>query len=527
MINYKEIIKSRKPFLIYHNDEDEMALVAPAEFLDDSLYRLLREYATSDIALMIPNQVASKLGLPYISEALRLSAKHDKLVKDAIKDSHAGPTFDLKAVKTGSPDNEKVHSIRRLSEIVSTNRYELFFDEFVIPGHIRTYIARKGLLEERVGHTELGVFLCLYAGLSGMICMVTVRDKTKGHSLNKEEGEQFARDNGYTVFYEDEILELYRNQIFANSNTKPNNISVKKLKDDYTKLVEIREFENILDRLFKEKRIEGSFHLSLGQEATGVAIGNLLKEGDSLFVSHRGHHIALGIGVDPQRFFLECIGNKSGYNKGIAGPMHFSIQKPNLIIANGIVGANAPIATGVALSNKISKNSNICINVIGEGSLDEGSVHESLNIASLWKIPLVIICENNFYSQSTPVRKHLTTENITTYIQNTYNIKSEIVTIGTDLLLLEERLKNAFEYVRETSTPVFVEVRTYRTCGHSMSDTQQEYKDPLLDQYWSQNDPINIFERFLIEKGHMSKSDLKKIEQIAITKMREKIDEIF
>lgn len=527
MTNIKNTIKSGKPFLIYHNDEDEMALAVPVEFLDVSLYRLLRRFATSDIALMIPSQVASKIGMPYLSDALKLSANFDTLAKDAVVSSHAGPTFDLKAVKTGSADQEKVLTIRRLLEIVVEDKYELFFDEFAMPGHVRTYIAHKGLLNERIGHTELGVFLCLYAGLSGMICMVTVRDQIDGHPLNKAEGEVFAKENKYSLFYEEEILSLHKKQIYINDKVNSSVDTEEKLKTDYAKLVEIREFENILEKLFREKRIEGSYHLSIGQEATGVAIGNLLNKGDSLFVSHRGHHIALGIGVDSQKLFLECIGKEGGFNKGLAGPMHFSIQEPNLIIANGIVGANAPIATGIALSNKISKNNNICINVIGEGSLDEGPVHESLIMTSIWEVPLVIICENNFYSQSTPLKKHLPNENIAEHIEKTYKINSERVSIGTDLRLLEVRLKNAFQYVRETSRPIFIEVLTYRFCGHSMSDILQEYKDPVLNEYWLQQDPIMLFEKHLSEEIKVSNTELMEIKQEAITKMRNKIDEVF
>ena len=527
MKDIASVIRSGKPFLIYHNDEDEMALVVPAEFLDNDLYRLLRGFATSDIALMIPEQIATKIGMHYLSDSLKLSAELDSLERDAVVNSHSGPTFDLKDVKTGSADQEKVLAIRCLSEIVVENKFELFFDKFIMPGHVRTYIARKGLLNERVGHTELGVFLCLYAELSGMICMVTIRDKKDGSPLNKAEGERFAKENNYKVFYEEDIIEIFQKSSLNVKDKEIQNISVEKLKSDYKKLIQIREFENILEELFRKKKIQGSYHLAIGQEATGVALGNAIESGDSIFVSHRGHHIALGAGVDLQKFFLECIGDEKGINEGLSGPMHFFIQKNNLISANGIVGANAPIATGIALSNKISKNNKVCVNVIGEGSLDEGPSLESLNIASIWEVPLVIICENNFYSQSTPIKKHLINENIASHIEKTYNINSERVVLGTDLLSLEDRLRKVISYSRQTGKPSFVEVLTYRTCGHSMSDTLQEYKDYELDKYWMQQDPIKILENHLIEEMNIDREELTKIKQETIYNMKTKINEIF
>ncbi len=519
-------IRSKKPFLIYHNDEDEMAFAVPAEFLTRDLYKVLREFATSDIVLMIPQPVAKKLGMHYLSESLELSADLDEHVKDAIVKSHAGPTFDLKEVKTGSADQDKVLAIKSLSEIVANNRCEEFSDRFVMPGHIRTYIARKGLLSERVGHTELGVFMCLYAGLSGMICMVTIRDKHSGRPLNKIEGENFSAQNKYPVFYEDDILDLYTKQQRNIGDQRDANLSKEKLINDYVKLVQIREFENILEKLFKKNKIQGSYHLAIGQEATGVALGNVIEPGDTVFVTHRGHHIALGLGIDPRKFFLECIGDEKGLNRGLSGPMHFFADGSNRIIANGIVGANAPISTGVALSNKISQNNKVCINIIGEGSLDEGAVHESLNIASIWQVPLMIICENNFYSQSTPIKKHLPTENISTLIENSYKIEAEKVAEGTDLLVLETRLRNVMEVVRKNSQPVFVEVMTYRFCGHSMSDTQQVYKDAAREQYWLKRDPIKIFEKFLLNEMKVSPDEMMETKQEAINKITKLINDI-
>ncbi len=513
----KRIVKSGNPFLIYHNSENETALVIPAEFMTEAKYRLFREYATSDVAMMFPVDIAESLGIEYISDALFLSAEYDSIVDSAVRKSHAGPTLDLKSVETGSADADKVKTITRFAEVISSQNFTDFFNEFSIPGHVRTYLADQDLLDGRSGHTELGVYLSLYTQLSGVVCMVTIRDKVTGKPFNLIESERFAEKNNYTIFYENDILDLYRREFLpyckASFEQKQN-----KIIEDYRKLLDIRKFEQTLEKLFKSQKIRGSYHLAIGQEATGVALGKVisLKEGDSAFVTHRGHHIALGLGLNSRDFFFECIGSEQGLNNGRSGPMHFFYKPNGLISANGIVAANAPIAAGLALSNKLKNNNNVVVNVVGEGSLDEGVVHETLTDMKIWGIPLIILCENNFYSQSTVIEKHLPYERVTTAMRQFYGIKVERIENGTDLIHLQKRLNHIVGWVRKNKMPVFVEIQTYRQCGHSMSDTEQSYMDPSLDSAWLRKDPVSLLKQYILNHNLSNNAALEKIESEVI-----------
>ncbi|HVX92542.1 MAG TPA: 3,4-dihydroxy-2-butanone-4-phosphate synthase, partial [Candidatus Dojkabacteria bacterium] len=362
----KNDFQKGKPVLIYHNEEDETALVLPCEYINEDMYKVLRRYATGDVAVMLDQNFGDKIGISFLSDALTLAAEENAQVESAVKQSHAGPTFDLKSAKTGSSDNEKVQAIREFAYIALHKEYEMFNKNFIIPGHVRTYIARRGLLDERIGHTELGVFFSKYCGLSGVVCMVTIRDEADGHTYNKFESEKFAREHNYSIAYQDEILEVFRT--YNAPEDKVTQAPANEYLNNYSKLKYIRKFEETLEMLFRSNKIRGSYHLAIGQEATGVALGTVLKESDVVFTTHRGHHIALGVGVNPKKFFDECIGKNTGLDAGHAGPMHFYSKEKGIWGANGIVAANAGISLGVALSKKIDSANGIVVNVIGEGS---------------------------------------------------------------------------------------------------------------------------------------------------------------
>lgn len=521
----KTNITSGEPILIYSNEEDETSILVPAEFLTVDKYRLMRKYATGDVAVMMSKTIADKFGMPFLSDALELYAQQDNNTERAIKQSHSGPTFDLKNVDTGSADLDKVQAITRLAEIVKENSYSKFYEEFIIPGHVRTYLAREGLLNERIGHTEMGVFISQYFGLSGVVCLITLKNVETGVPLNKDQAKSFAHENGFPIVMEHTIIELFKNH-----DRTPKTSFVQSADDyidKYKKLLLIRRFEEKLEELFRSEKIRGSYHLSVGQEATGVALGSVLNSNDAVFVTHRGHHVALGMNVDPLKLFKECIGNTEGLNNGKAGPMHFSSKENGLWMANGIVAANGGMAAGAALSFKLDKSGSVAVNVIGEGSMDEGSSHEVLNIAALWNLPLVTICENNLYSQSTRFNDHVPVSNLSSRVSHAYGILSEKISFGTDLVHLTNRLQDIVEWVRENQKPVFVEIMTYRTVGHSMSDKDQAYKDEEIDKEWKEKDPIQLYEKYLRENGHESNDNIHKAKQEVENKMTEILNEIF
>jgi acetoin:2,6-dichlorophenolindophenol oxidoreductase subunit alpha len=502
----KNDFQKGKPILIYHNEEDETALVVASEFMTEDLYKVLRKYATGDIAVMLDQNLGDKVGISFLSDALNLAAELNPQVDSPVKQSHAGPTFDLKSVKTGSADSDKIQGIKEFAYIALHKEYDMFNKNFIIPGHVRTYIARRGLLDERIGHTELGVFFSKYCNLSGVVCMVTIKDDSDGHPFNKFEAEKFAKEHNYPIVYEDEILEVFRT--YHEHKDKVIQAPANEYLSNYSKLKYIRKFEETLENLFRSNKIRGSYHLAIGQEATGVALGNVLKENDVVFTSHRGHHIALGMGVNPKKFFDECIGKATGLNAGHAGPMHFYSKEDGLWGANGIVAANAGISLGVALSKKIDNGDGIVVNVIGEGSTDEGISHEALNQAALWDLPMMIVCENNLYSQTTKFENHIPVKDLSYKIEESYGIHSEKIMLGTDLVHLQTRLQDIVAWIRENKKPVFVEVMTYRFCGHSMSDQDQGYKIIDVDQQWKIKDPVDVYKKYLVDNNIVHPEDI-------------------
>ncbi len=517
----KNIVCSWKPFLIYHDDEDETALVLPGEFMTIEKYTLMKKEASGDVALMCHYPDIQIFWMDYLSNSLLQASEHNEIVDTAVVHSHAWPTLDLKISKTGSADLDKVNVIKKFSELVLSQNSESFFKEFVIPGHVRTYLAVPGLLSERIGHTELGVYLSKYAGLSGVVAMATLRNKSKWMPLNFKQTEKFSKQKGYPFLCEKDILQLYKQESLPK---KISHIVPKKanLLDQYKKMFEIREFEKLLQKLFVDKKIRWSYHLAIWQEATGVALGNCLNfdSWDSVFVSHRWHHVALGMGIDYKAFFFECIGDKRGINNGRAWPMHFFYKTKWLISANGIVAANSAISAWLALANKYNKNNNVVVNVIWDWSLDEGIVHETLTMVKILEIPLIILCENNFYSQTTLQKDHLPYPKISKAMRDFYNIEVERIEDGTDVIILQNRLQNIVDYVRRTRKPVFVEIHTYRFCGHSMSDKEQLYRDKELDKKRAKRDPLVLLKEHILRKNKKNKEKIKLIESKTINNFK-------
>lgn len=516
----QENILNGSPILIYSNEEEETSILVAAEFLNEDTYREMRKYATGDVAVMLGKDIAEYFGMPFLSDALELYAQQDGNVQRAVKSSHAGPTFDLKDVHTGSADLDKVRTINRFAQIVKEEKYPNFFHEFVIPGHVRTYLARPGLLDERIGHTEMGVFISKYFGLSGVVCLITLKNIETGIPLTKEEAHTFGEKYNYPIIYEDDIIELFKTydktpetQIIEESS---------EYLENFEKLLLIRKFEENLEELFRAGKIRGSYHLSIGQEATGVALGRALKTKDAVFLTHRGHHVAIGMGIDIEGFFKECIGSIDGLNGGRGGPMHFTAKDNGIWMANGIVAANSGIAAGVAMAFKKDLTDNVVVNVIGEGSLDEGVAHEVLNLAALWDLPLITICENNLYSQSTKLADHIPVKNISDRISHGYGILCEKISMGTDLVHLTNRLQDIVEWVRINRKPVFVEIMTYRTSGHSMSDKDQKYKDSEIDKLWKSQDPIELYKKYLLDNKFVNEEKLK----LVINNVENKISQL-
>jgi acetoin:2,6-dichlorophenolindophenol oxidoreductase subunit alpha len=248
----------------------------------------------------------------------------------------------------------------------------------------------------------------------------------------------------------------------------------------------IREVEQRLSLLFGDGEIPGFIHLSIGQEAVAVGIAGALRRDDTLASNHRGHGHALAKGLDLPRFFLEIMGRREGYCGGRGGSMHVADMSVGMLGANGIVGAGLPIAVGSALAHQLRKTGAIACVFFGDGALAEGVLHESFNMAALWKLPILFVCENNGWSEFSPAARQLATE--PTRLAETFRIAAERVD-GNDVVAVRAAAVSAIEAVRAGGGPRLVECGTTRVRGHFEGDPQK-YRDPGEFDEIERRDPL-------------------------------------
>jgi acetoin:2,6-dichlorophenolindophenol oxidoreductase subunit alpha len=235
----------------------------------------------------------------------------------------------------------------------------------------------------------------------------------------------------------------------------------------------IREVEQRLSILFGDGEIPGFIHLSIGQEAVAVGVAGALRTDDTLASNHRGHGHAIAKGLDLSRFFLEIMGRSEGYCGGRGGSMHVADMSVGMLGANGIVGAGLPIAVGSALAHQLRKTGAIACVFFGDGALAEGVLHESFNMAALWRLPILFACENNGWSEFSPAARQLATEPLK--LAETFNIPAEHVD-GNDVVAVRAAAHAAIEAVRAGGGPRLVECKTTRVRGHFEGDPQK-YRD--------------------------------------------------
>jgi pyruvate dehydrogenase E1 component alpha subunit len=254
------------------------------------------------------------------------------------------------------------------------------------------------------------------------------------------------------------------------------------------KMLLIRLFEERAEELYMLGKTHGTMHLSIGQEATAVGASDALCEGDYLLNTHRGHgHCLAWFGADVDQMMAEFLGRETGYCRGRGGSMHIANIDTNNLGANGIVGGGIPISTGVGLSIRLRKTDQVCLTVFGDGASNEGAFHESLNMASIWKLPVIYLCENNQYAMSMAIHKSAAVERISVRAAS-YNMPG--VTIdGNDVLAVRDAVAEAAARARKGDGPTLIESLTYRWKGHSRSD-RQAYRTRDEVAEWQQRDPI-------------------------------------
>ncbi|GBD30196.1 Acetoin:2,6-dichlorophenolindophenol oxidoreductase subunit alpha [bacterium HR32] len=260
----------------------------------------------------------------------------------------------------------------------------------------------------------------------------------------------------------------------------------------------IRAFEEKAEELYGLGRVHGTMHLSIGQEAVAVGVCEALRPDDYILSTHRGHGHCLAKGADVRRMMAEFLGKETGYCRGRGGSMHIADVEGGNLGANGIVGGGLPIATGVGLSIQVRGSGQVCVAFFGDGAANEGAFHESVNLASIWDLPVVFVCENNQYAMSMPVRQSMRVERVSDRAC-AYGIPGRTVD-GMDVLAVFEAASEAVERARAGGGPTLLECVTYRYRGHSKSD-RQRYRTREEVARWRAQDPIERLRRLLEEQG--------------------------
>lgn len=301
----------------------------------------------------------------------------------------------------------------------------------------------------------------------------------------------------------------------------PSQVEESKLTDLYKQMWLIRFFEEKVDEFFAKGMIHGTTHLSVGQEASAVGAIAVLENRDKITSTHRGHGHCIAKGATVNGMMAELFGRTTGYCKGKGGSMHIAdVDKGNLG-ANGIVGGGFAIATGAALTSQMKKEGYVVLCFFGDGASNEGSFHEAINLASIWKLPVVFICENNQYGMSGPVREMINIEDIAARSAS-YGIPGKVVD-GNDVFDVMNGVSEAVDRARNGEGPSIVEAKTYRSKGHSKSDAKK-YRTREEEKEWLLRDPIKLMAKALIEEGIFTQQQADDIKADAKKEVEESVE---
>ncbi|MCL5995277.1 MAG: thiamine pyrophosphate-dependent dehydrogenase E1 component subunit alpha [Chloroflexi bacterium] len=276
----------------------------------------------------------------------------------------------------------------------------------------------------------------------------------------------------------------------------------------YERMCLIRAFEERLMQLYMGGEIRGSLHPSIGQEGTAVGACFALNPDDYLTCTYRGHGAAIAKGIDVNAAMAEMLGKRSGISKGKGGSMHWTDPSIGLLGENAIVGAGVPIAAGAALSANLDKNGRVALTIFGDGALNQGVVNETLNIAQLWKLPLILMCENNLYAEMTPVGESTPIKKLA---DRAKGFAMRAVTIdGNDVCEVYETVSKAAARARAGDGPTFIEALTYRLTGHMIGDAETyRTKEEVAD--WREREPITNLRAHLASKFSVTDDDFQQI----------------
>lgn len=284
-----------------------------------------------------------------------------------------------------------------------------------------------------------------------------------------------------------------------------NGLSRERLLDLYRRLVLIRRFEERAAELRQAGFIPGFLHPSIGQEAVAVGVCAALDEGDVITSTHRGHGHMLARGAEAKRMYAELYARRDGYNRAKGGSLHMIDTELGFLGANGIVGGGIPLATGAALQLKREGKGRVAVCFFGDGATNEGAFHESLNLASLWKLPCVYVCENNLYGEFTRQDKHQTVKDVAVRAES--YVMPGVICDGNDALDVVRVAGEAVERARRGEGPTLVEAKTYRHRGHYEGD-MGAYRPPEEVEEWLARDPILVLGSRLVAESGVAQAEL-------------------
>ena len=287
--------------------------------------------------------------------------------------------------------------------------------------------------------------------------------------------------------------------------------SAETLKAFYKDMLLIRRFEERAGQLYGMGLIGGFCHLYIGQEAVVVGMQACTNPVDTVITSYRDHGHMLACGMDSKGVMAELTGRASGYSKGKGGSMHMFSREKGFFGGHGIVAAQVPIGTGLAFAHKYKDDGGLCMAYMGDGAFNQGQVYESLNMASLWNLPVIYVVENNKYGMGTSVERSSASTDLASRGQP-YNVKTMAVD-GMDVLAVRDAGREAASYVRAGKGPVLLEAKTYRYRGHSMSDPAKYRTKEELQKMRTENDPIDRVRHKLIEMKAMSDDEFKALDK--------------
>jgi len=278
----------------------------------------------------------------------------------------------------------------------------------------------------------------------------------------------------------------------------------------YERMIEIRTLEEQINELFASGEIRGTTHLCIGQEALAVGLASVLRPTDIVSATYRGHGIALALGLSPESVLGEIMGKTIGCCGGVGGSMHLSNMELGLLPTSAIIGGGMPVAAGAALSFQTRGTDDVAVAVFGDGATNIGAFHETLNLAAIWNLPIIFICDNNVYGEYSRI-------DITTPLEDlhhrgeSYRMPHYAID-GMDIAAVQEGIQKAVDHARSGKGPTFIEAKTYRFSGHSRADLALYRPEGELEK-WQARDPIKLTEEKLVKEKLVDAAQITKIKE--------------